>query len=117
MAHKIGKQTIIIDGEVGIRSSAAVGSKKEGEGPLGKDFDIIDDDSRFGEKTWEKAESKMQELACWKALKKAELEMKDVDFIFAGWGRKNVPEINQFMEQHCDFAFYDTQKLYEFLFP
>ena len=41
----------------------------------------------------------------------------NVDFIFAGWGRKNVPEINQFMEQHCDFAFYDTQKLYEFLFP
>ena len=84
MAHKIGKQTIIIDSEVGIKSSAAVGSKKEGEGPLGKDFDIIDEDSRFGEKTWEKAESKMQELACWKALKKAELEMKDMDFIFAG---------------------------------
>ena len=84
MAHKIGKQTLIIDGVVGIRSSAAVGSKKEGEGPLGKDFDIINDDSRFGEKTWEKAESKMQELACWKALKKAEAEMKDVDFIFAG---------------------------------
>lgn len=84
MAHKIGKQTLIIDGVVGIRSSAAVGSKKEGEGPLGKDFDIINDDSRFGEKTWEKAESKMQELACWKALKKAEAEMNDVDFIFAG---------------------------------
>ena len=84
MAHKIGKQTIIIDSEVGIKASAAVGSKKEGEGPLGKDFDIIDDDSRFGEKTWEKAESKMQELASWKALKKAELEMSDIDFIFAG---------------------------------
>lgn len=78
MAHKIGKQTIIIDSEIGIRSSAAVGSKKEGEGPLGKDFDVIDDDSRFGEKTWEKAESKMQELACWQALKKAGLEMKDI---------------------------------------
>ena len=84
MAHKIGKQTLIIDGDVGIKASAAVGSKKEGEGPLGKDFDIIDEDSRFGEKTWEKAESKMQELACWKALKKAGLEMKDMDFIFAG---------------------------------
>ncbi len=84
MAHKIGKQTIIIDSEIGIKASAAVGSKKEGEGPLGKDFDIIDEDSRFGEKTWEKAESKMQELACWKALKKAGLEMKEMDFIFAG---------------------------------
>lgn len=84
MAHKIGKQTVIIDSEVGISASAAVGSKKEGEGPLGKDFDIINDDSRFGEKTFEKAESKMQELACWKALKKAGMEMNDMDFIFAG---------------------------------
>ena len=84
MAHKIGKQTIIIDGQIGILSSAAVGSKKEGEGPLAKSFDIIDTDSRFGEKTWEKAESKMQELACWKALKKAGLSMQDMDFIFAG---------------------------------
>ena len=84
MAHKIGKQTVIIDGQIGVASSAAVGSKKEGEGPLGKNFDIIDDDSHFGEKTWEKAESKMQELACWKALKKAGKEMSEVDFIFAG---------------------------------
>ena len=63
MAHKIGKQTIIIDGAVGVLSSAAVGSKKEGEGPLGADFDVINEDSRFGEKTWEKAESKMQQTA------------------------------------------------------
>ena len=84
MAYKIGKQTLIIGGEVGIKSSAAVGSKKEGEGPLGKYFDIINEDSRFGEKTWEKAESKMQELALWKALKKAGCENADIDFIFAG---------------------------------
>ena len=84
MSYKIGKQTVIIENEVGIKSSAAVGSKKEGEGPLGKYFDIINDDSRFGEKTWEKAESKMQELALWQALKKAGLENADVDFIFAG---------------------------------
>ncbi|MBQ7123237.1 MAG: stage V sporulation protein AD [Oscillospiraceae bacterium] len=84
MAHKIGKQTIIIDSPVGVFSAAAVGSKKEGEGPLGKSFDIINEDSRFGEKTWEKAESKMQELASWKALHKVGLEMKDIDFIFAG---------------------------------
>ncbi|MBQ7875610.1 MAG: stage V sporulation protein AD [Oscillospiraceae bacterium] len=84
MAHKIGKQTIIIDGDVGVSSSAAVGSKKEGEGPLGEDFDIINEDSRFGEKTWEKAESKMQELASQKALEKCGFSMADMDFIFAG---------------------------------
>ena len=84
MAHKIGKQTIIIDGCVGVLASAAVGSKKEGEGPLGKDFDVINEDSHFGEKTWEKAESKMQEIAGRTALEKCGLVMTDMDFIFAG---------------------------------
>ena len=44
MAHKIGKQTVIIDGAVGVLASAAVGSKKEGEGPISADFDIINED-------------------------------------------------------------------------
>ncbi len=84
MAHKIGKQTLIIDSAVSVSASAAVGSKKEGEGPLGKDFDFINEDSRFGEKTWEKAESKMQEIAAKAAIKKCGLSMPDMDFIFAG---------------------------------
>ena len=83
-AHKIGKQTVILDSPVSVFSSAAVGGKKEGEGPLGADFDFINEDSRFGEKTWEKAESKMQELAAKAALKKCGLSMTDMDFIFAG---------------------------------
>lgn len=84
MAHKIGKQTIVIDGEVGVLSFAAVGSKKEGEGPLGTCFDIINEDSRFGEQSWEKAESKMQNLAAQCALKKCGKSFFDADFIFAG---------------------------------
>lgn len=84
LAHKIGKQTIIIDSSVGVSASAAVGGKKEGEGPLGADFDFINEDSRFGEKTWEKAESKMQEIAAKAALRKCGLSMSEMDFIFAG---------------------------------
>ena len=84
MAHKTGKQTVIIDGNVGVCAAAAVGSKKEGEGPLGGEFDIINEDSRFGEKTWEKAESKMQRLAAEKALEKCGLSFSDADFAFAG---------------------------------
>ena len=84
MAHKIGKQTVIIDGAVGVLASAAVGSKKEGEGPLSADFDIINEDSRFGEKTWEKAESKMQRLAANAALEKCGRALSEVDFVFAG---------------------------------
>ena len=84
MAHKIGKQTIIIDGDASVAASAAVGSKKEGEGPLGADFDVINEDSRFGEKTWEKAESTMQKTAANAALAKCGRALSDVDFIFAG---------------------------------
>ena len=69
---------------MGVLSSAAVGGKKEGEGPLGKNFDFINNDSHFGEKTWEKAESKMQKIAADAALKKAKIKMEDLDFIFAG---------------------------------
>jgi len=84
LAHKIGRQTIVIDSPVSVSGSAAVGGKKEGEGPIGADFDFINEDSRFGEKTWEKAESKMQELASAAAVKKSGITMPEVDFIFAG---------------------------------
>lgn len=40
----------------------------------------------------------------------------DVDFAFAGWGRKNVPEINRFMKKYCDFSFDSVQQLYQFQF-
>lgn len=39
-----------------------------------------------------------------------------VDFAFAAWGRKNVPEIPAFMNQYCDFSFETTQELEKFLF-
>lgn len=84
LAHKIGKQTIVMDGDVSVLSSAAVGSKKEKDGPLGDCFDIINEDSRFGEQSWEKAESKMQNLAAQCALEKCGKSFADTDFIFSG---------------------------------
>ena len=62
---------------------SAVG-KKEGEGPLGKLFDLRDEDDRFGKETWEKAESEMQRLAFNVALKKKDLGFEDVGALFAG---------------------------------
>lgn len=47
-------------------------------------FDMINEDSYFGESTWEKAESKMQKLAFSKAVEKAGIPQTDVEFIFAG---------------------------------
>ena len=56
----------------------------EREGPLGDEFDAFDEDSRFGEESFEKAESRLQKIAVETALRKAKLNENDIDCIFAG---------------------------------
>ena len=60
---------------------ASVAGKKEANGPLGKEFDILCMDSRLGQKSFEKAEAKLQNVAVSRALQKAGLESGSVDFI------------------------------------
>lgn len=84
MAHKIGKRTIIFDEKPAILSYGSVVGKKEHEGPLSNEFDKYTIDSYFGEKTFEKAESKLQKTAVNTALEKAGLKGSDIDFILAG---------------------------------
>ncbi|MGI5855509.1 MAG: stage V sporulation protein AD [Candidatus Merdivicinus sp.] len=84
MSQRIGRSTFRLDNRPSAISYAAVGGKKEGEGPLARDFDLLCDDSSFGEQTWEKAESRLQKDAVNKALEKARLSTTDIDLIFAG---------------------------------
>ncbi len=63
---------------------AAVGSKMEKEGPLGEKFDYIFDNPIADEKSWERAEIKLQKNALGIALKKAEKTPDDINFVFAG---------------------------------
>ena len=81
---KIGKQTVTFDTCPYIIGSAAVVGKKEGEGPLRDSFDMILEDDMFGEKTWEKAESKMLKEAMLAALQKSGKEKKDIDLVLSG---------------------------------
>ena len=67
-----------------ILSSASVAGKKEGEGPLGKLFDMVCGSDKFGEDSWEESESTMQKEAAALAMGKAELEPSDIRYIFAG---------------------------------
>lgn len=67
-----------------LKGFAAVASKKEAQGPLAKYIDLLNDDSMFGEKTWEMAESRMQNEAANLALKKAQLSSADIQYVFAG---------------------------------
>ena len=67
-----------------IESFASVVGKKEGEGPLGKYFDEIIEDSHFGKETWEQAESRFQLEAVSLAIKKVRLTKEDIHLICSG---------------------------------
>ena len=84
MIEKLGKRTILLENKPKIISYGSVVGKKEHEGPLSNEFDEYTLDSLFGEKTFEKAESKLQKTAVEIALKKANLKQDKIDNIFAG---------------------------------
>ncbi|MBS1418628.1 MAG: stage V sporulation protein AD [Firmicutes bacterium] len=84
MYKRLGKQTVKLQNPPAILSYAAVAGKKEGEGPLKACFDYISDDSYFGEKTWEKAESHMIKQCFSVACDKGKIAPSALDYIFAG---------------------------------
>ena len=57
--NKIGNQTIKLTNPPYILETSSIVGPKEAEGPLAKYFDQTLDDEFWGEKTWEKAESKI----------------------------------------------------------
>lgn len=81
---KVGSQTIQLENKVYILSAAAIVGPKESEGPLAKYFDLCLDDEFWGEKTWEKAESKIIKESVNMAIAKSGLASQDIDFCFAG---------------------------------
>ena len=82
--NKLGSHTFRPGQPVYLANWAAVGGKKEAEGPLGHCLDIRSMDTKFGERTWEQAEKKMQQLALYKLLDKARLSTRDIDLVFSG---------------------------------
>lgn len=85
MANKrVGKQSFLPTTPPVITTWASVASKKESEGPLSHYFDLIDKDSYFGQKTWEQAEKRMQQLALETLSKKAGCSLNDFGLVFSG---------------------------------
>ena len=82
--HKCGKQSFRLENPPVITAWASVAGKKESEGPLAKKFDITQTDSYFGQKTWEQAEKKMQQLALQKLMQKANLKADQLGMVFSG---------------------------------
>ncbi len=84
MSQTMGSQSIQFEQAPYIQSSASIVGTKEGEGPLGKLFDVVGADDKFGEETWEDAESTLQKEAATLALGKADLQKEDIRYIFGG---------------------------------
>lgn len=84
MQQKLGKWSLRFTEAPFILESSSVVGTKEADGPLGGLFDIVGKDDRFGQNTWEKAESSMQRDALTMALGKAHLDASDMDYVFAG---------------------------------
>ena len=84
MAKRTGKRTVEFQNGIYIGGFSAVVGPKESEGPLAKFFDIRSEDEFLGEDSFEKAESRLQQLAVKTALKKSGLSESDIDLIFAG---------------------------------
>lgn len=84
MNQRLGKQTVVLGEPPVILESAAIVGTKEGQGPLAQSFDDILTDDQWGEKSWEKAESKLQRETALLALKKAKLTTDDMNYVLAG---------------------------------
>ncbi len=84
MAQKSGRSTILFDTPPIIKGAAAIVGKKEGEGPLRNDFDMVLEDEYLGEKSWELAESKLEYDTASLAIKKSGIEEGSLSLILSG---------------------------------
>lgn len=81
---KKGKQSFFADRPVFVRSSYTIVGPKEGDGNFADCFDTVLKDDLWGEKSYEKAESKMHREAIRGAICLAGLDFGGIDLMLAG---------------------------------
>ncbi len=79
-----GHQSWVFNSRPAVLACGTVGGPFEAQGPLAEDFDILHDDMWLGQESFEKAERKMLEEACEKAVEKAGQKGADVNFHLSG---------------------------------
>lgn len=84
MEQQIGSGSLCYAKAPFLLATASVVGTKEGEGPLAKEFDMIGADDKFGQKTWEAAESSLQKEALTLAIGKARCANEDLRYLFGG---------------------------------
>ena len=82
--YKRGKSSFLFSTKPVIAAWASIAGKKESEGPLRTSFDKVFTDTLLGQKTWEQAEKKMQELCLRTLAEKAALHPWEIDLVFSG---------------------------------
>ena len=82
--HKIGKQTVCFDNPPIILQTASIVGPKEANGPMASYFDKCLEDEFWGEKSWEKAESKIIKETVLMNLMKSGLSSTDINYSFSG---------------------------------
>lgn len=81
---KLGSQTVKFQNPPSIRSTYTIVGPKEGEGPLKQYFDLILEEDKWGQESYEKSEAKIQEEAIKGAISNGKLTNKDIDYILSG---------------------------------
>ena len=82
--YQRGKQSFLLPNQPVITAWASVAGKKESQGPLAKEFDITCQDTYFGQKTWEQAEKRLQQMALETLAQKAGMNMEDLSLVYSG---------------------------------
>ena len=81
---KLGNQSVKFDNPITITETASIVGPKESKGPLAQYFDQCLEDEFWGEKTWEKAESKIIKETVNINISKSGIPSNQIDFCFAG---------------------------------
>ena len=78
------KDTLVPGVSPVIRAWASVGGKKESEGPLAGEFDLLNGENSLGQESWERAECLFQQQCAELCLKKARLSPDQVSLALGG---------------------------------
>lgn len=84
MSIKKGSNTLVFENPISIKGYGNVVGTVEGKGPMKDLFDMVLSNDDFDEKTFEKAEAKLQMTAVEKALSKSGLDISQIELMAAG---------------------------------
>jgi len=84
LSNKVGKRSVRFPSGPAVLSTFTVAGPMEGKGPLGSAFDTILPDEYYGEKCWEKTESKMLRESVVHCIGRVGLKESDIDLVITG---------------------------------